>query len=148
MAKLYFKELFGKDFIRFVDDEINSSLNYGYAIIRGVIKQIVVAKGLLPALGLWHKSQFNNYNLADDIIEVYRPMVDFVTYHFTIRDNEFTNEERIYLQNVVFQKIRINNSVFEYCDSIENYVEQIIKFMNRDSNEIIFPITDSELYEY
>ncbi len=36
-AKIYFKCIFGSEFIRFYDDEINSSLNYGYAILKSCI---------------------------------------------------------------------------------------------------------------
>lgn len=148
VAKLYFKELFGKKFVRFVDDEINTSLNYGYAIMRSVIKQMIVAKGLIPPLGIWHKSQFNNYNLADDIIEVFRPMVDYVTYHFIIKDDDFTIDERCYLQNTIFQKVKYGKNVFEYKECLNLYIDQISKYMNREISNISFPITDSELYEY
>lgn len=148
VAKIYFNELFGEDFVRFRSDEINSSLNYGYAMLRGVIKQTIVGKGLIPPLGLWHKSQFNNFNLADDIIEVYRPMVDYVTYHFTIRDDKFTKEERIYLQNVIFQKVKYEKNIFEFRDNLELYINQIISYMNGKNKNINFPILDSRIYEY
>lgn len=148
IAKLYFQELFGKDFIRFEDDEINQSLNYGYAILRGIIKQYLSAKGLQPSLGLWHKSQFNNFNLADDIIEVYRPMVDFITYHFIVKDDQFTKEERMVLQNVMFQKVRINNSKIDYIESVNQYINQIIGYMNYESDNLSIPRTDSDIYEY
>ncbi len=148
VAKIYFNELFGNDFIRFKDDEINASLNYGYAILRGNIKQVIVAKGLIPSLGLWHKNQFNNYNLADDVIEVFRPMVDYVTFHFLIKDDDFTNKERQYLQNILFQKVKYGNNTFEYIDCLSLYVDQIIKYMNKEITELDFPITDSEVYEY
>lgn len=148
VAKIYFKELFGEEFIRFKEDEINASLNYGYTILRSIIKQTIVAKGLVPPLGLWHKSQFNNYNLADDIIEVFRPMVDYVTYHFTIKDNEFSKIERIYLQNVIFQKIKYNNQTFEYQECLEHYINDITRFMNGSIKTISLPKLDSRLYEY
>ncbi|MFV0289084.1 MAG: type II CRISPR-associated endonuclease Cas1 [Mycoplasmatales bacterium] len=148
VAKIYFNELFGNDFVKFENDEINTSLNYGYAILRGIIKQTIIAKGLIPPLGLWHKSQFNNYNLADDIIEVFRPLVDYVTFHFVIKDDNFTSEERSYLQRVIFQKVKYNNSNLEYVDCLNIYIDQIAKYMNKEIKDITFPITDSELYEY
>lgn len=148
VAKLYFNQLFGDEFIRFKDDEVNAALNYGYAILRGVIKQYIVAKGLIPALGLWHKSQYNNYNLADDVIEVFRPIVDFVVYHLIIKDDDFTKEERIYLQNTIFQKVRYNNKTFEYGECLNLFLDQILKYMNRDTNEVQLPKLDCRLYEY
>ena len=35
-----------------------------------------MAYGYEPSLGLFHKSAVNSFNLADDLIEAYRPMVD------------------------------------------------------------------------
>ncbi len=148
VSKMYFRELFGDEFIRFRDDEINLSLNYGYSILRSVIKQMIVAKGLIPPMGLWHKSQFNNFNLADDIIEVFRPMIDYVSYHFLIKDDDFTNEERLYLQNVIFQKVIFNNKKYEFKDCLNMYIDDIIRYMNKEHKKISIPITDSRLYEY
>lgn len=54
----------------------NNLLNYGYAILRAVVARSLVASGLLPTLGIFHRSKYNAYCLADDIMEPYRPFVD------------------------------------------------------------------------
>lgn len=54
----------------------NNLLNYGYAILRGVVARSLVASGLLTALGIHHRNKYNPYCLADDIMEPYRPYVD------------------------------------------------------------------------
>lgn len=54
----------------------NNLLNYGYAILRGVVARSLVASGLLPTLGIHHHNRYNAYCLADDIMEPYRPIVD------------------------------------------------------------------------
>jgi len=54
----------------------NNLLNYGYAILRAVVARSLVASGLLPTLGIFHRNQYNAYCLADDIMEPYRPYVD------------------------------------------------------------------------
>lgn len=54
----------------------NNLLNYGYAILRAVVARSLVASGLLPTLGIHHRSKYNAYCLADDIMEPYRPFVD------------------------------------------------------------------------
>ena len=56
----------------------NNLLNYGYAILRAVVARNLVASGLLPTLGIFHKNQYNAYCLADDIMEPYRPFIDKV----------------------------------------------------------------------
>lgn len=58
------------------DDEPNSLLNYGYAILRAVIARALVGSGLLPTFGIHHHNRYNAYCLADDIMEPYRPYVD------------------------------------------------------------------------
>lgn len=75
-AKLYFNYLFENFQRRDISDWRNSALNYGYSIIRGLIARDLSASGLIPALGLHHKNQLNAYNLADDLIETFRPFVD------------------------------------------------------------------------
>jgi CRISPR-associated protein Cas1 len=57
-------------------DPPNNLLNYGYAILRAVVARSLVASGLLPTLGIFHRNQYNAYCLADDIMEPYRPFVD------------------------------------------------------------------------
>lgn len=54
----------------------NNLLNYGYAILRAIVARNLVASGLLPTLGIFHRNQYNAYCLADDIMEPYRPFVD------------------------------------------------------------------------
>ncbi|MDX1352039.1 MAG: type II CRISPR-associated endonuclease Cas1 [Thiomicrorhabdus sp.] len=76
-SQKYFKTVFGKGFIRRNESIINAALNYGYSIIRSAIARQLVAYGFLPALGLQHKSEQNSFNLADDLIEPYRPYIDY-----------------------------------------------------------------------
>src|SRR5690606_36339920 len=75
-AAFYFSQLFDKNFRRNQENYINSSLNYGYAVLRGAIARGLVAHGLLPSIGLHHASEQNAFNLADDIIDPFRPIVD------------------------------------------------------------------------
>jgi len=67
-------------------DPINIALNYGYAIIRGAVARSLVSYGLLPTFGIFHRSELNAYNLADDIIEPLRPMVDMVVKTLALED--------------------------------------------------------------
>lgn len=75
-AKIYFRSIFGSDFIRFYDDNINSALNYGYTIFASAIIRNLAVYGLNTYLGLHHNSKINNFNLAYDLLEPYRAVVD------------------------------------------------------------------------
>ena len=74
-ARLYFDTLLG-DATRRKPMWHNSALNYGYAIVRGSIARAVAARGLITELGINHHSELNQYNLVDDLIESFRPLVD------------------------------------------------------------------------
>lgn len=75
-AQRYFRALWGDRFNRGQDRFLNAAMNYGYALIRAAIARSLVAYGFLPAFGIHHRSEQNAFNLADDLIEPYRPLVD------------------------------------------------------------------------
>lgn len=80
-ARMYWKALFGKDFSRNRNlPGINSFLNYGYAVMRASMARAVCSSGLLPALGIHHDNYLNQFALADDLFEIYRPMVDCLVF--------------------------------------------------------------------
>jgi CRISP-associated protein Cas1 len=72
----YFPQVFGRSFHRSQHNWVNAALDYGYAVMRGACARALVAHGMLPSLGLFHSSEQNAFNLADDLIEPYRPIVD------------------------------------------------------------------------
>jgi CRISPR-associated protein Cas1 len=77
-ARLYWKALFDEEFLRHPDgDWPNSLLNYGYAILRASAARAICAAGLNPIFGIHHENSTNSFPLADDIMEPYRPLVDF-----------------------------------------------------------------------
>ena len=79
-AKMYFRSIFGSDFIRFFDDNINAALNYGYTILASAIIRNLAVFGLNTYLGIHHNSKINNFNLAYDFLESYRSVVDKFVY--------------------------------------------------------------------
>lgn len=62
-------------------DRRNKLLNYGYAVVRSGVARALVASGLIPAVGFMHASATNAFNLADDIVEPFRPFVDVLAWH-------------------------------------------------------------------
>lgn len=79
-AKVYFNGMFGKDFTRDQrnDDELNACLDYGYAVLLAIVSREIVKNGYNLALGIHHKGVYNPHNLACDIMEPYRPIVDLI----------------------------------------------------------------------
>ena len=77
-AQRYWPRLFGKTFRRDREaDGVNALLNYGYAVVRAAVARGVVAAGLIPSLGVHHRHRGNPFCLADDLLEPYRPYVDW-----------------------------------------------------------------------
>ena len=77
-AQRYWPRLFGKEFRRDREAEgVNALLNYGYAVVRAAVARSVVATGLIPSLGVHHRHRNNPFCLADDLLEPYRPYVDW-----------------------------------------------------------------------
>lgn len=103
-AAFYFRTLYGLGFSRGDEHIINSALNYGYAIVRGMIARSIICYGLEPSIGMFHHSELNHYNLADDMIEPFRPLVDlYVARHFDLSeiDNMLTPERKKELFGII-----------------------------------------------
>lgn len=89
-AQLYFRGLVHPQFNRDQERFYNAALNYGYAVVRAAIARTLTAYGFLPAFGLFHRSEQNAFNLADDLIEPYRPLVDAcVLQHYPMEPERF-----------------------------------------------------------
>ncbi len=97
-ARLYWLELLGKNFTRRQETKINKALNYGYAILKGIIARDLAATGFIPTIGLHHSNKLSQDNLTFDIIEPYRPILD---YHILCNlenlktDNELNPQEKL-----------------------------------------------------
>lgn len=85
-ALIYFQTLFGKAFRRTEENKINAHLNYAYTILRSAVARALVLYGWLPQLGLFHRSELNPFNLADDFIEPFRPLVDLMVWQLWSED--------------------------------------------------------------
>lgn len=139
-AKMYFREMFGDDFVRFDEDVINAGLNYGYSIFRALISSIIVAKGYLPNLGIFHRGKQNMFNLSDDIIEVFRPIVDHYVCNHMMEDILFKQEHREALIQLTSKKIEIDGRKQTVSNAIYVYIESIIKELETDEVAYIFPL--------
>ena len=127
-AKIYFKELFGKDFIRGNDDPVNAALNYGYSILRSQICRVLVSRGLNPHFGIFHRSETNSFNLADDFIEPFRPIVDSFVFDNITKETVFNREIRISIIEHLTKKIIIDNKIHSITNSTVLMIDSILHF--------------------
>ncbi|MBD3842723.1 MAG: type II CRISPR-associated endonuclease Cas1 [Campylobacterales bacterium] len=124
-------------------DPRNVALNYGYAIIRGAVARSLVAYGLLPTFGVFHNSDLNAYNLADDLVEPLRPMVDMVVKKLEIEDELDVNLNvniKSALINVLNMQMRLNNedvTIVSICDVMAYSFVKALKY--NDANQLKLP---------
>ena len=87
-ARIYWQELFGKDFVRDREQTgVNALLNYGYTILRSGISRAIMGAGLHPGIGIFHRNKANHMRLSDDLMEPFRPIVDYFVYHQSLKSN-------------------------------------------------------------
>lgn len=124
-AAYYFRVLYGDDFTRADECIVNSAMNYAYAIIRGLIARSIVCYGLEPSLGMFHHSELNSFNLADDMIEVFRPLVDlYVASHFDVSEVDADLTPQI--KRDLFNIINYDMSVKGEKRIISNCIEMLV----------------------
>lgn len=138
-ASKYFKLMFGKNFTRGADNTINACLNYGYAVLRSTIEKYLVVYGYEPCLGLFHKSALNNFNLADDIIEAYRPIVDLFVRNNVNTDDAFSVGIRAQIVNLLNADILIDDKMYTIAKAIELTIQSMTGFYNGTRKDLLLP---------
>lgn len=123
-AKVYFNELFGKDFVRNNSDEINAALNYGYAILLSTINKEVVSNGYLTQLGIHHKNEFNQFNLSCDLMEPFRVIIDnFIYYN---QNRELDTQFKLDIINIFNNRYSYDNKKYILKDIIKMFVKNAL----------------------
>lgn len=139
-ANFYFRCLFGKTFNRKIECIENAALNYGYAIVRGIIARTLIMYGFEPAMGIFHHNQLNNFNLADDLIECFRPVVDlYVMNYIDFSKDELDSLDKKILYNVVNTLVLIDGKKFNISGAVEYMIKSLSTSMNRNENLIKVP---------
>ena len=122
-AKVYFNALFGMDFTRNRDIPINAALNYGYSLLLSSFSREISAAGYLTQLGIFHDNMFNHFNLASDLMEPFRPIVDREV--VKMAPEKLENEEKTRLVNLLNTEVTIAgrrqyllNAIRIYCKSV------------------------------
>lgn len=126
-AAFYFPQLFGKGFRRDHARFTNAALDYGYAVLRGAIARGLVAHGLLPALGIFHASEQNAFNLADDLIEPFRPLVDLYVANMPSADDELQPKDKAALINLLNVDVAMPRGKMSVLSAIEHAVESLAR---------------------
>ena len=134
-ARKYFMLLFDKNFVRRDTSAINAALDYGYAILLSSFNREIAMNGYLTYFGIHHCSQENPFNLASDLMEPFRPFVDYwVKAHEKIK--ELTPDIKYGLVELLSLEIKFNGKKTLLTNAITVYVRECLKFLSGDSKEL------------
>ena len=146
-AKVYFNSLFGMDFTR-TDKEstINAELNYGYAILLSSVSREIVSCGYITQIGINHDNMFNEFNLACDLMEPFRPFIDMTV--LRMEHTHFSKEQKIKLIDFLNNQVVINGKEQYVQNAIKEYTKSILDAIDAGNPQIIkFPEYELSLYE-
>jgi CRISPR-associated protein Cas1 len=141
-AKIYWQNwLWQQEFRRDRDEAgINSMLNYGYSIVRAALARSVVAAGLQPSLGLMHRNRSNGFCLVDDLIEPFRPMVDFqVRELYRQGYSELTPEAKKQLLSLLAIPMQLHKETGPAGVMFHRYVVGLIRCMEGSERKLGIP---------
>ncbi len=127
VSKKYWQMLF-YNFKRHKGGRYNLALDYGYAIVRGTISKYIAASGLVPCFGVHHCNELNPFNLTEDLIEPFRPFVDFLVCMMDFSDEiELTKENKAYLLGVLTYQCEYKNELITIQNACENVCKTFVK---------------------
>ena len=128
-ARIYFSTLFGANFSRDIDCPVNAALNYGYAILLSMVNREIVSRGYLTQCGICHRNEYNQFNLACDLMEPFRPVVDQL-----VGDNlagEFDRDMRRILGDMANLSLRYRDGVYRLGSVVSLYVQDCLNALNK-----------------
>ena len=114
----------------------NNFLNYGYAILRAAVARALAGSGLLNTLGIHHKSKYNAFALADDIMEPFRPMVEIMQKHDT---QELTTAIKQELLQVLTQTVYFNDEKSPLMVGLQRTSSSLQQCFSGERKKINYP---------
>jgi CRISPR-associated protein Cas1 len=143
-ARFYWGRLFA-DYIRDdAEDRRNKLLNYGYAVVRAGVARALVASGLIPSFGLAHDGAANAFNLADDLVEPFRPFVDRLAFQTssegTGKNGDLTVEDRRAMAAALLVDARVGSDQVTLLVAAETAAQSLVRaFEDQKADRLVLP---------
>lgn len=139
-AREYWSRLFD-GFVRSDEGDLrNKLLNYGYAVVRAAVARALVGCGCLPALGLHHQADLNAFNLADDVVEPFRPFVDALAFDRARerkKSGDLTIEDRRAMAAILTRDCRVAGETMSLLVASEKAAESLVQAMEGKSAALL-----------
>ncbi len=117
---------------RNADDFANKALNYGYAVVATLVHRSILVHGLLPELGIHHKSRYRSTPLVFDLMEPFRPFVDKILYIYLKKHQESSNDFNGWikfmsesLRNLRIESLELKQT-YKLMDAVDEYINRIV----------------------
>ncbi len=120
----------------------NNYLNFGYTILRSAVARSLVGSGLLPTLGIHHRNKYNAYQLADDIMEPYRPFVDKTVVSIMKEyphEKELTKEIKAQLIGVIANDTQMDDCTSPMMVALSTTTASLVKCFAGEEKQIKYP---------
>ena len=141
-ARRYWPLLFGKQFRRErFGDMPNPFLNYGYTVLRAAVARAVVSAGLHPSLGIHHHNRSNSMCLVDDLMEPFRPMVDYTSVRLVSDGHDdLTTEAKRTLAGVLTMDMITERGTTPLQTCVERAAQSLAQSFEIGKPTLAFPV--------
>jgi len=124
----------------------NNFLNYGYALVRGVVARALASAGFLLAYGIHHQNQYNAYALADDLMEPLRAWVDYWVYRYWVESEGndpwaycLHSQTKKYLLQIPYLAVRWGQKHFALMEVAEKMALELALCFERKKKKMLMP---------
>ena len=134
VARKYFPLLFDNKFSRRDFSPVNAALNYGYSILLSNVNREIVSNGYLTYLGIHHHSNDNQFNLGSDLMEPFRPVIDYWLANQNFK--ELTPDVKFGLVDLLNLEMSFNGKKMLFRNIISEHVHNCLKYLSGEADEI------------
>ncbi len=119
--------------------------------MRSAVARSLVLYGWLPQLGLFHHSELNAFNLADDFIEPFRPLVDLLVWNLLekgLLSQNLSPLSKQRLIKILHHQLRFNQEKASVLTAIDKTIASLqIALIQKNATSLQLPEIDI-LQEY
>ncbi len=140
-ARRYWPMLFGRDFRRERYGPMpNPFLNYGYTVLRAAVARAIVAAGMHPSVGIHHSNRANVMCLVDDMIEPFRPLVDYTVFRLVSDGHsELTTETKAALAGTLTMDMATDRGTTPFETCLERAAQSLARSFETGEQSLVFP---------
>lgn len=142
-AQRYWPLLMGRGFRRDRNGlPPNNLLNFGYAVMRSAVARAICLSGLNPGIGLFHQSRSNSFPLADDLMEVWRPVIDWRVHQLVTTEQNITEldkQTKQKLLSVFYESVSFGTESLPLLLAIQRMVTSVALSFEQNGDGLILP---------